>query len=184
MQNNILKICETGIFTAMVFIATFALKLPIPFTEGYTHLGDCMIFISVLLLGWKRGALAGGIGAALADLIGGFGTWVLPTLICKSVMAAIMGIIIEKKLIKKYPRVLWIIAAVIGGFLQCIGYTITRIILYGTGVAIASIPILILQTGIGIFLAFVILEALQKTMLKKYFTYTTVIKKEELCQTE
>lgn len=182
-KSDVLKTCETAIFTAMVFIATFALKLPMPFTEGYTHLGDCMIFVAVLLLGWKRGALAGGIGAALADLIGGFGVWVLPTFICKGLMAAMMGFLIEKQIMKAHLHFQWIIAAIAGGIIQCIGYTITRIVLYGMGVALAAVPVLVLQTGIGIFLAFVVSEALQRTALKKYFTYS-LIKEEPVCITK
>ena len=55
------------------------------------HIGDSMIFLSVLMLGGKRGAVAGGIGAALADVVSGYTIWAVPTLICKAAMALVMG---------------------------------------------------------------------------------------------
>ncbi|MEG2200212.1 MAG: ECF transporter S component, partial [Anaerovorax sp.] len=135
MKNNITELCETGIFAAVIFIATFTLKIPTPFTEGYTHLGDCMIFTAVVLLGVKRGAIAGGIGAGLADLIGGFGVWVLPTVIFKSLMAVCMGTIIQRQIIKGHPRMLFLLGAVTGGIVQSVGYVLVRAFLYGTPAA-------------------------------------------------
>ena len=58
---------KMGLMAALVFFGTFFIK--IPSISGYTHLGDCMIFVSVLILGWRKGAVAGGIGAALVQSI-------------------------------------------------------------------------------------------------------------------
>jgi len=81
----------SGIMIALVFVLTFAIKIPVPFTRGYVHLGDSMIFISAILFGRRVGALAGGLGSALADLVGGYAYWAIPTLIIKSVMGALVG---------------------------------------------------------------------------------------------
>jgi len=85
----------TAIMTALVFIATFSIKIPVPLTQGYIHIGDSMIFIAVLVLGWKYGAFAAGVGSAFADLFGGYPHWILPTLIIKTMMAVLMGLAIE-----------------------------------------------------------------------------------------
>ena len=85
----------TGLMTALVTIATMFLMVPVPFTGGYIHLGDSMIFISVLLLGWKRGGFAAGVGSMMADLFAGYANWAPWTLVIKLVMAVIMGICIE-----------------------------------------------------------------------------------------
>ena len=42
---------------ALIFVCTFTIKLPNPATGGYTHMGDCMAFLAVLVLGKKDGAL-------------------------------------------------------------------------------------------------------------------------------
>ncbi|MBC7959834.1 MAG: ECF transporter S component [Vallitaleaceae bacterium] len=91
------KITYTGIMIALVFLGTFVLKIPTPFTNGYIHLGDAFVFLSGVILGPLYGALAAGIGSALADLLGGYGQWVLPTFIIKALMAAIIGFLASKK---------------------------------------------------------------------------------------
>ena len=87
------ELTKTAVMAALVFVAIYVLKIPGP--NGYSHLGDCMILISVLLLGGRKGAWAGGIGAALADLLGGYMQWVLPTFLIKAFMALIMGYVIN-----------------------------------------------------------------------------------------
>ncbi|MFZ7102038.1 MAG: ECF transporter S component [Peptococcaceae bacterium] len=92
MQNNAArKITFGGLMIALVFVTTFSVKIPIPFTQGYIHAGDSMIFVAAVLLGWKYGAIAGGVGSALADILGGYANWALPTLIIKSVMGGLVG---------------------------------------------------------------------------------------------
>lgn len=84
----------TALFTAMIAVVTIAIPVPIPFTNGYIHLGDSMIFLSVMILGWKRGAVAAGVGSAFADLILGYIYWVPWTLVIKGGMALIMGLLL------------------------------------------------------------------------------------------
>jgi len=45
------KLVLTALMMCLVLLATIAIRIPAPFTQGYVHLGDTMIFISVLLLG-------------------------------------------------------------------------------------------------------------------------------------
>jgi uncharacterized membrane protein len=99
------KLTYTGIMTALVFIATFAIRIPIPFTDGYVHLGDCMIFLAALLLGWKYGAFAAGVGSMLADLLGGYPHWALPTLVIKALMALLVALAIN--LVKTRGKILF-----------------------------------------------------------------------------
>ncbi len=94
-QNNTQKLILTGLMTAIVTIATMVISIPIPFTNGYIHLGDSMIFLSVLILGWKYGAFAAGIGSALADLMLGYVHWAPWTLCIKGFMAIAMGLVIQ-----------------------------------------------------------------------------------------
>ena len=60
------KLVLTALMVCLVLLATYIIKIPSPFTQGYVHLGDTMIFLSVLLLGKKGGAAAAGLGSALA----------------------------------------------------------------------------------------------------------------------
>ena len=90
------KITLTGLMTAAVTVATIAIMIPVPNTGGYIHAGDSMVFLSVLVLGWKYGAFAAGAGSALADIISGYAQWAPATLVIKMLMAMLMGIAIEK----------------------------------------------------------------------------------------
>ena len=97
MTNETTKrIAKTALMIALIFVCTFTIKLPNPATGGYTHMGDCMAFLAVLVLGKKDGALAAGLGAALSDLLTGAMIWVLPTFIFKFIMGYIMGVVLEK----------------------------------------------------------------------------------------
>lgn len=93
-KNN--KIIMTGVMMAVIAIATMIIAIPVPFTNGYIHLGDSMIFMSVLILGWRYGVVAAGVGSALADLFLGYVHWAPWTLVIKGVMALMMGFMIEK----------------------------------------------------------------------------------------
>ena len=75
--------------TVVVALITLFIRIPLP-SRGYFNFGDVAVVFSGLVLGSlsrKRnfwwGAGAGGIGAALADIIGGFGMFAPITLVAK-----------------------------------------------------------------------------------------------------
>ena len=63
--------------TALVFIATFAIRIPIPLPTAYVHLGDCMISLRPCY--WVEDGFAAGVGSMLGDLLVGY-PMALPTL--------------------------------------------------------------------------------------------------------
>ena len=147
--------------SSIIFVCTYTFKVPIAITGGYTHLGDCAIFVGVLILGRKDGTIAAAVGAALSDLLGGFLIWVLPTFIIKGIMAFVMGTIVEKVLPGKNGN--WLIGAVLGGICQIIGYQLVKIVLISPAAALATIPTITTQTVAGIVIGAVIITALQSS---------------------
>jgi uncharacterized membrane protein len=105
-DNATMQIILTGLMMAMIVVATILIVIPTPFTNGYIHLGDAMIFLSVLILGWKRGAVAAGVGSALADLLVGYAVWAPWTLVIKGAMGAVMGLFILKAMRKPGKSIL------------------------------------------------------------------------------
>ena len=95
MSKNTKKYIITGFMTAFVFVLTFVFHIPVPYTSGYIHLGDSMIYLSVIILGPLFGAFASGVGSMLADLLAGYAHYAVPTLIIKSIMAIIMGLFLS-----------------------------------------------------------------------------------------
>lgn len=150
MKNSytVKDITKMAMMATVTFIGVYLVK--IPSLHGYAHLGDCMIFISVLLLGSRKGALAGGIGAALSDMIGGYMQWIIPTFFIKYIMARTMGLFIEKFMPQSSWN--WFLGSVVGGIIQIILYTLVKIPLYGIGYAIAGLPGIGSQTLTGIIL--------------------------------
>ena len=98
MQKNLRPLTYTALMTAFVFVTTSIVKIPIPFTNGYIHAGDMSIFIGAILLGPLYGAFLGGVGSALADFLGGYAQWILPTLIIKAIMGYIAGYFATRKI--------------------------------------------------------------------------------------
>ena len=70
--------------TAMVMIATTFFK--IPNAMGYIHLGDGFVLLAAIILPKKYACFAGGVGAGLADIYGGYAVWAPWTLVIKIVM--------------------------------------------------------------------------------------------------
>lgn len=146
--SNTMDVAIIGLMAALVFTGTYFFKIPSAF--GYTHLGDCMIILTVCLFGTRRGVLAGAIGAGLSDFIGGYAVWVVPTMVLKGLWALIAGLITYKLLPgRKYS---WLLGAIIGGIVHVAGYTLVKIPLYGPVVAFGEAFTLTCQTTAGIVL--------------------------------
>lgn len=117
MGGNTRKYVLAGLMTALVFVFTFTLKVPVPYTSGYIHFGDSMIYLSVMILGPVFGAFASGVGSMMADIVGGYAQYALPTLVIKSLMALIMGFVLSGKTRKSS------IASVVSALLVWIGFS-------------------------------------------------------------
>lgn len=156
---NVKAICFTAIMAALIFVFTFTFKIPLG--TGYTHLGDSIIFLSVALLGSKKSSLAAGIGAGLADLIGGYTAWVLPSFFIKAIMVLICGLFAEKLI--KSKLVGYIVGAVLGGVFQIGGYTLAKLLMYDKAYALTTLPELAIQTAVGIAVALIFIAVFNKT---------------------
>ena len=166
----------TGLMMCLVLTATYFLKIATPF-QGYVHMGDAMIFLSVLVLGKKNGALAAGIGSALADLLGGYVAFIPWTLVIKALMAYIMGLFIEI-MVKKHKTnlkiggvpVIELVGMFIAGAVMVVGYAFADAFIAGNWyTGILSMPANCGQFLTGIIVAGVLSGALYKTPAKKYF---------------
>ncbi len=178
-SENTSKLVITALMLCLVLLATIAIRIPSPFTQGYVHLGDTMIFVSVLLLGKKNGAIAAGFGSAMADILGGFAIYAPWTLIIKALMAFIMGLFIEiatkrKKSLAKFAGVpiIQIIGMIIAGVIMVVGYCLVDGAFAGNILAgVLGIPFNIGQFVVGMVLAVILAMALYKTPAKKMFAY-------------
>lgn len=135
------KLVLTGLMTALVFLMTMAVRVPIPFTNGFIHLGDSMIFLSVLIVGPFYGAFASGVGSMLSNILGGFPHYAIPTLIIKSTMALLMGLVIAGKTRKSMFLASSVVFVVWSGFLATLYFVLRNAqTTYGEGIANVVVP--------------------------------------------
>lgn len=176
-KSKVTKIVLTAMMMCLIMVSILFIRMPIPFTQGYVHLGDAMIFLYVLILGWKYGAAAAALGGALGDIIGGFAMWAPWTFAIKGIMAVILGVIImafSKR--EGLGRGRFIFGEAIGmaaaGIFMAVAYYAAEGIMYGNWiVAAVGIPWNIGQFAVGMIFAVILSEALCKTPAKAYFTY-------------
>ena len=176
-KSNTFKIVLTALMMCLIMVSILFIRIPIPFTQGYVHIGDAMIFLAVLVLGWKYGALAAALGGALGDLIGGFAMWAPWTFAIKGIMAIILGIVIMA--VSKNESISQgkflageIIGMIISGAFMTVAYYFAEGIMYGNWIVpLMGIPWNIGQFAVGMVIAAVIATALCKTPARAYFTY-------------
>lgn len=161
-DNKIKKMTTTALFMALTCIATMIIKLPTPGTGGYVHLGDAFVILSGILLGPLYGAVAGGIGSALSDLLGGYFIYVPITLVVKALMAAGAGLIYHRftQNIHK-PFIKCILCGIYATILVAAGYLFFESFMYGSA-ALASVPANIGQGVTGLIISSLLLPILHK----------------------
>ncbi len=156
------QLVMTALMMSLILVGTMLIRIPIPMTQGYVHLGDAMIYIGVLLLGRKNGTAAAAIGSMMADILGGFAFWAPWTLVIKAAMAYTTGIIAERaehhgdrsgqrKTGSAAKHLIIVSGMILGGVIMTAGYFIAEGIMYGNWPAAAlGIPWNIGQFAAGI----------------------------------
>lgn len=176
-KSHVQKIVMTAMMMCLVMIATMFIRVPIPGTQGYVHLGDSMVFLSVLILGWKYGAVASAFGGLLADVLGGAAAWAPWTFGIKGIMAVILGLIAmklsERSSVSRGGFLFGEVAGmVLAGIFMVAGYYLAEGVMYGNWVApVIGIPWNIGQFAVGMVIAVVLATALCKTPARTFFTY-------------
>lgn len=171
-NSNAAKIVLTAMMMCIIMLAIMFIKIPIPFTQGYVHPGDAMIFLAVLVLGWKYGAVAAAFGGMLGDVLGGFAAWAPWTFCIKAIMAIILGLMVEAGFRKEENSRAKIMAIeitgmIIAGAVMTAGYYVAEGLMYGSwAVAALGIPWNIGQFAVGMVLAIILSEALCKSPAK------------------
>ena len=111
----------SALIMCLIMVAIFILRIPVPFTQGYVNLSDGIIFLGVMILGHKLGAVSAGLGSMMGDIIGGFAMWAPWTFVIKGIMALIFGLLLEKTKASEKP-VLKILTMAAGGLFMVFGY--------------------------------------------------------------
>ena len=161
--DQTLKLAFGGMMAALVFVATYFFKLPVSITQGYIHLGDGFILLGASLLGWAS-VPAAAIGSALADLLGGYTLYILPTFVIKGLVAALAVYALRAG----RPYWLTVVLLAAAELLMVAGYFVTEWLLLGYGLAAAAgavVPNLV-QGLSGVVLGAVLIPLLRRVKPK------------------
>lgn len=153
----------TALFVALtyVFTAFINLRLPIAANGGLIHLGNVPLFLCAILFGKKSGAIAGGMGMALFDLLSGWTAWAPFTLLIVGLMGFAVGALTEKH--HGFRRLLS--ALVLAAVIKVVGYYLAEVILFGSWLTpVASIPGNLIQIGVAAALVLPIAAPLREAV--------------------
>ena len=160
-DKKLLYTVMAALFAALVCVATVAVRIPIPATQGYANLGDALVLLSAFFLGPLYGGLAAGVGSALADLFAGYALYAPGTAVIKGLCAVTAALLL--RLLRSRLRWAHIPAAVVGECVMVGGYFLYESTLLGYGLAAAgSIPANAVQGAVGALAGVVLYQALRK----------------------
>ncbi len=141
---NIRRITLTALMAALIFVLTTVPRIPVPATGGYIHLGDAGISFAACAFGPWVAMASGGLGTALADLLG-FPQWAIFSLVVHGLQGLVLGLIFRKGL-----NWFTAIGAGLAGIVIVVaGYFVAGVILEGAAVAALEIVPNIIQALSG-----------------------------------
>jgi uncharacterized membrane protein len=87
------SIVEAVVFTVLVYAATIVVQIYQPATGGYFNIGESIIYLVALISTPLVAGVAGGVGAALADLSTGYAIFAPGTLVIKLIEGYTAGLL-------------------------------------------------------------------------------------------
>lgn len=168
-KSKVRDMVETALLISLVFVSTafINIKLPILSSGGLVHLGTGMLFISAIVFGKRKAAIAGAVGMAIFDLSGAWALWAPFTFVVRGAMGYVMGAIVYSNNKKGNSIIFNILGVIVSGAVMIAGYYISEVIIYGNWLTpVTSIPGNITQIVVGSALGLPIAK-----ILKRYSKY-------------
>lgn len=131
---DIRRITLTALMAALIVVLTYVPRIPIPASGGYIHLGDAGITFAAYAFGPWVALVAGGLGTALADLLG-YPQWAIFSLIIHGAQGWTMGQVMRKSV--NAGRIA--LSVVSGTLIVVAGYFLASCIMSGPAVALTEL---------------------------------------------
>ncbi|KYC47761.1 MAG: hypothetical protein AMQ74_01652 [Candidatus Methanofastidiosum methylothiophilum] len=151
-----------AVFSALAFVATRFIQIPILQTGGYLNFGEAIIYIAAIFFGPTVGGMVGAIGPALADITSPYAAFAPFTFIIKGLEGFIVGKISSgsKDKLKK------VFGIILGGSVMIIGYFVVEISIFliPPPVALIEVPFNILQFIVGGIISIILTERLKTSV--------------------
>jgi uncharacterized membrane protein len=159
MKSNVKRLALIAMLAVFTFLATLIHVNTGP--SSYFNLSEAMVYTSALLFGPAVGALSGGIGAALADMLLGFALpWAPISFLIKGMEGLIVGALSS---LRWKNRLLGDIVSSLAAFpVMIAGYTISVGLIYGWPASLVEFFTDIVQCPAGLIIAIPLTYALRK----------------------
>ncbi|MBP3649740.1 MAG: ECF transporter S component [Clostridia bacterium] len=158
-KTNVQRLALGGLMAALVCVATSFFKLPVPITQGYIHLGDAFVLVSAAILG-PLGVAAGAIGSMLADLLGGYFQYLLPTFVIKGLVAlvAYAGL--------RGSKPFWVewLVLIIAEAVMVLGYFLAECLMYGAASAAGAVLPNVVQAIGGVVIGALLIPVFRQVL--------------------
>ena len=152
----------TGIFAALIAMATLLVQIPLPATGGYANAGDGVILTCAFILAPLPAALAAGVGSALADLILGYVIYAPATLLIKGGMA-LTAAFLFRRMAKSPSHARYLIPAIPAEGIMVLGYLVYEAFVLGLhSAALGSVMGNVGQGIVGILIGSAITPLLKR----------------------
>ncbi len=162
-SNRTQLIARLSILTALTVVLGYYTKLPtptgivtlkLPTPTGIVTLLDLGVYFTAFYFGRKEGAIVGGVGAFLLDLISGYPQWMFFSLLFHGGQGYFAGF----KGKARYLGLLLATVVMVGGYALASALFLGN----GWGAAISDIPNNLAQNFVGMALGYVVYYAFQK----------------------
>ncbi|MDR1773502.1 MAG: ECF transporter S component [Clostridioides sp.] len=167
--SSIRSMIITALMIALVCLATLVIQIP-TLGQGYVNIGDCVIMVSAIVFGPIPGMIAGGVGSALADILGGYAYWAVFTLVIKGLEGLIIGIIYNKY----KNKLAMLVSILIGSIIMISGYFLAGGYINGSFVVALSS---IIPNGIQAIISMIIAMPFSYFIQKIYTKESNYVKK-------
>ena len=149
-QTKTSKIALLSILTALSVALVYVVKIPT--ATGILTFLDAGIFFTAFYFGRREGAIVGGLGGFLIDLISGYPHWMIFSLIFHGSQGYFAGF---------KGKWQWL-GLVLASLVMVAGYAFATAWMKGWGQALADVPHNLVQNFVGMLVGFLLCQSITK----------------------
>ncbi len=135
-----------AVMIAVTAVFTLLIRVPIPATQGYFNFSDVAITFAGLAFGPWVGLVAGGLGTALADVVGGYAQWAPLSFLAHGLEGLLIGYLGRRRAFS-FILLGWFLGSLAMVGLYYLGGA--AILIGDWTVALAEVPVNLLQAAAG-----------------------------------
>ncbi len=139
-------VAVTAVMIAVVAAFTIVVRIPIPGSSGYFNFSDVAVFFVAFTFGPIPALVAGGVGAAIADVAGGYAQFAPISFVAHGLEGLLAGYLARRGAGPAWTFLGWLV----GSAAMLVGYFLGDLVLGGMPAALADLlPANLAQVVVG-----------------------------------